>query len=49
MVQPGPALEAVKRAYVKVQDRIEANSKSIEKLFIALMNEEILSEQVIED
>ena len=41
MVQPGPILEVVKRAYVKVQDRIEANSNSIERLFTALMNEEI--------
>ena len=42
-------MEAVKRAYVKVQDRIEAYSNSIERLFTALMNEEILSEQVIEE
>ena len=44
MVQTGPTLEAVKKAYVKVQDRIEANSNSTEGLFTALMNEEILSE-----
>ena len=49
LVQPGSTLEAVKRAYVKVQDRIEANSNSIERLFAALMNEGILSEQVIEE
>ena len=49
MVQPSPTLEVVKRAYVKVQDRIEANSNSKERLFIALMDEEILSEQVIKE
>ena len=49
MVQPGPTLEAVKRAYVKVQHRMEAYSNSIERLFTALMNEGILSEQVIEE
>ena len=53
MVQQGPTLEAVKRAYVKVQDRIEAYSNSIERLFTpiftALMNVEILSERVIEE
>ena len=48
-VQPGPTLKAFKRAYVKVQDRIEAYSNSIERLFTALMNEGILSEQVIEE
>ena len=49
MVQPGPTLETVKKAFVKVQDRIEAYSNSIERLFTALMNEEILSEQVTEE
>ena len=49
MVLPGPTLEAVKRAYVKVQGRVEAKSNSIERLFTALMNDEILSEQLIEE